>query len=209
MKFADGTPVIHEDCDVTESTMGRFVEIGKGSRIAFSEIDDYSYCDRYCDFANATIGKFANIASFVRVGATDHPLDRASLHHFMYRSAEYWPGLQNDANWFAKRRSRRTVIGHDTWIGHNAQIKPDVTIGHGAVVASGAVVTKTVAPYTIVAGVPAKPIRRRHPVGIADRLIALAWWDWSHDNLREALDDFRALAAEAFLEKYEGDGLRG
>jgi hypothetical protein len=56
-------------------------------------------------------------------------------------------------------------------------IKPQVTLGHGAVVASGAVVTKDVDPYTIVAGTPAKPLRSRQPREIADRLIALAWWD--------------------------------
>jgi hypothetical protein len=77
-----------------------------------------------------------------------------------------------------------------------------VTIGAGAVVASGAVVTKDVAPYMIVAGVPAQPLRARFAPGIADRLLALAWWDWSHDRLRAALTDFRSLKAEAFLEKY-------
>jgi hypothetical protein len=96
------------------------------------------------------------------------------------------------------------VIGPDTWIGHGAIIKPDVTIGAGAIVASGAVVTKDVAPYQIVAGVPATPLRARFTPAVADRMQALAWWDWSHDRLRQALPDFRAMPAEAFLEKYEG-----
>ena len=55
----------------------------------------------------------------------------------------------------------------------------------------------------IVAGTPAKRLRLRQPPQIADRLIALAWWDWSHDVLRDRLEDFRRLTAEAFLEKYE------
>jgi phosphonate metabolism protein (transferase hexapeptide repeat family) len=203
-KLSDATPVVHPDCDLVDVTMGRFVEIGKGSRVALSVIGDYSYCDRFCDIANSDIGKFANIASFVRVGATDHPLDRASLHHFMYRSASYWDDAEDDAAWFGKRRARRATIGHDTWIGHNAQVKPEVTIGHGAVVASGSIVTKDVAPYTIVAGAPARVLRLRQPRDIADRLIALGWWDWSHDRLRETLEDFRSLTAEAFLEKHAG-----
>ena len=66
-----------------------------------------------------------------------------------------------------------------------------------------AVVTRDVAPYMVVAGVPATPIRARFDTGIADRLLALAWWDWSHDRLRQALPDFRSMPAEAFLEKYE------
>jgi len=194
----------HPDCEITEATFGAYTEVGRGTRVAHSVFGDYSYCDRYCDIANAEVGRFANIASFVRIGATDHPLDRASLHHFMYRSASYWDDAEDDADWFAQRKARRARIGHDTWIGHAAQIKPEVTVGHGAVVASGAVVTKDVAPYTIVAGLPARPVRARQPAGIAERLIALAWWDWDHDRLRAALPDFRALGAEAFLEKYGG-----
>ena len=202
-KLSADAPLIHDGCGVTDSTFGRFVEIGAGTRVANSEIGDYTYCDRTCDIANATIGKFASIASFVRIGATDHPLDKAASHHFLYRSADYWEDTAHDTNWFAHRASRRVVIGHDAWIGHNAQIKPEVTIGHGAVVAAGAIVTKDVAPYTIVAGVTAQPLRRRLPEDLAERMIALAWWDWDHLRIRAALEDFRALKAEAFLEKYE------
>ncbi len=196
-------PRLHDLASITECDFGRYVEIGQGARVAYSTLGDYSYCDRYADIANATVGKFANIASFVRIGATDHPLDRASLHHFMYRSADLWEDAENDTAFFEHRRSRRATIGHDTWIGHNAQIKPEITIGHGAVVAAGAVVTHDVAPYMIVAGVPAKPLRARQPADIADRLMALAWWDWSHDAIRASLMDFRSLKAEEFLEKYE------
>ncbi len=196
-------PVIHDGCRIQNATFGRYVEIGEFTNLLNTEIGDYSYCTQRCDFANATIGKFANIASCVRIGATDHPLDRASLHHFMYRSARYWDDAQDDAAWFEKRALRRAVIGHDTWLGHNSQIKPEVTVGHGAVVASGAVVTKDVAPYMIVAGVPAVPLRRRLPETLSARLIELAWWDWDHDCLRTALEDFRSLPVEVFLEKYE------
>ncbi|WP_170385385.1 chloramphenicol acetyltransferase [Ruegeria atlantica] len=196
-------PFIHPDCQITGSSFGEYVEIGAGSRIANSVWGDYSYCDRTCDIANAEIGKFANIASFTRIGATDHPLEKASLHHFLYRSADYWDDAQDDPDWFAHRASRTAKIGHDTWIGHAAIIKPEVTIGHGAIVASGAVVTKDVAPYTIVGGVTAQPIRRRFSEVITARMLALEWWDWDNQRLRSALPDFRTLSVEAFLEKYE------
>lgn len=196
-------PVLHPEVEVSDTTFGSYVEIGKGSRVAHSVIGDYSYCDRYADIANADVGKFANIAAFTRIGATDHPLDTASCHHFLYRSDDYWDDADRDAAWFAKRRARRATIGHDTWIGAGAMVKPEVTLGHGAVVASGAVVTKDVAPYTIVAGTPAKLLRLRQPTEIAERLIALAWWDWPHERLRQTLQDFRALSAEAFLDRYE------
>lgn len=197
-------PVIHPDCQIADSALGAYVEIGKGSRVTHSVVGDYSYCDRFADIANAQIGKFANIAAFTRIGASDHPLHTASCHHFLYRSGDYWDDAVQDDAFFAHRRSRITHIGHDTWIGAGAMVKPDVTLGHGAVVAAGAVVTTDVDPYTIVAGIPAKPLRLRQPREIADRLIALAWWDWPHEALRLALADFRALEAEAFLERYGG-----
>ena len=198
-------PFIHLECEVTDDcTFGRYVEVGRGSRIAHTVMDDYSYCDRYADIANARVGKFSNIAAHARIGATDHPMEKASLHHFHYRSADYFEGAEHDEEWFAHRRSRVATLGHDTWIGAQAMVKPDVTVGNGAVVAAGAIVTKDVEPYAVVTGVPAAPLRMRLPREVADRLIALAWWDWDHDRLRHALPDFRMLSAEAFLDRYEG-----
>jgi hypothetical protein len=197
-------PFVHEGCTLTQSTFGAYTEVGAGTRIAHSTFEDYAYCDRYADIANATIGKFANIAAFTRIGASDHPLHTAACHHFLYRSADYWDDAENDPAFFAQRTARRTVIGNDAWIGNGAMVKPDITLGHGVVVAAGAVVTKDVEPYTIVAGTPARVIRLRQPPEIAERIIALAWWDWPHTRLRETLEDFRALPALTFLEKYGG-----
>lgn len=196
-------PFIHPDCEIKDATLGQYVEIGRGSRLAHCQMGDYSYCDRFADIANASVGKFSNIAAFVRIGATDHPLEKASLHHFHYRSADYFNDADHDDAWFKYRQSRRTVIGHDTWLGHGAQVRPEVTIGHGAVIAGGAVVTKDVPPFMIVAGIPAVPLRQRFTSSVADRLMALAWWDWPHPRLRSTLDDFRSLSAEEFLERYE------
>ena len=197
-------PFIHPDCQIVQSSFGHYVEIGQGTRIINATVGDYSYCDQRADIANAVIGKFSNIAAHVRIGATDHPLDTASLHHFLYRSSDYWDDAEHDSAFFIRRAARTACIGHDTWIGHGAMVKPEVTVGDGAVIAAGAVVTKDVAPYTIVAGTPAKLLRERQPRDIAERLIALAWWDWEHDRLRATLEDFRRLPAVAFLEKYGG-----
>lgn len=202
-KLSADAPFVHPDCAIVDSEFGAYCEIGHGSRVLHSTFQDYAYCDRYADIANSTVGKFANIAAFTRIGPTDHPMANASLHHFLYRSSYYWEDAADDPDFFRRRTARRTVLGPDCWIGHGAIIKPDVTVGAGAVVAAGAVVTKDVAPYMIVAGVPATPLRARVAPAVADRLLALAWWDWSHDRLRAALEDFRSLSAEAFLDRYE------
>lgn len=202
-RLSSGGPVIQPGCDITECTFGAYTEVGAGSRLSHSHLGDYSYCDRFADIANARIARFANIASFVRIGATDHPLDTAACHHFLYRSADYWDDAETDAAFFAHRRSRVAYIGNDTWLGHGAMIKPEVTVGDGAVVAAGAIVTRDVAPYTIVAGAPARLSRERQPREIAERLRRLAWWDWPHEELRAGLEDFRRLSAVEFLERYE------
>lgn len=196
------TPMIGPGVVLTGTTLGRFTEVGADTRLSEVELGDYSYCDRLCDIANTTVGRFANIASSVRIGATDHPMDRASLHHFLYRSARYWDDAADDDDWFDRRRARRSWIGHDTWIGHAAQVKPEVRVGNGAVVASAAVVTKHVPDYAIVAGVPARLVRFRHPPEVGTRLTALAWWDWDHATLRTRLQDFRSLNVEDFLQRY-------
>jgi len=204
MKLSADAPYVHPGCSITNSTFGAYCEVGEGSRVANSQFGDYAYCDRFADIANTTVGKFSNIAAMTRIGPSDHPLDSAALHHFTYRSSYYWDDADDNAAFFDHRASRRTTLGADCWIGHGAIIKPEVSIGIGAVVASGAVVTKDVSPFMIVAGVPAIPVRARFSDTVIDRLLALAWWDWPHDRLRAALDDFRALSAEAFLEKYHG-----
>jgi hypothetical protein len=197
-------PLFQPGAQVVNSTFGAFCEVGEMSRIQNSTFGDYAYCDRMADIANTTVGKFSNIAAMTRIGPTDHPFTHAAQHHFLYRSASYWDDIADDPEFFAARAARRTTLGPDCWIGHGAIIKPEVTVGTGAIVASGAVVTKDVAPFMIVAGCPATPIRARFAPDVIDRLLALAWWDWDHARLRAALMDFRALRAEAFLEKYGG-----
>ena len=203
-KLSATQPLFHAGATATNSTFGPWTEVGEGARIQNSEFLAYSYCDRFADVANTTVGKFANIAAFTRIGPTDHPMDHASLHHFLYRSSYYFEDVSDDAAFFARRAARRTVLGPDTWVGHGAIIRPDVTVGAGAVIAAGAVVTRDVAPYMIVAGVPATPLRRRFSESVAERMLALAWWDWPHEHLRDRLEDFRNLKAEDFLDSCGG-----
>ena len=196
-------PFLHPNAAVRQSTLGAYVEIGEGTHILETVMGDYSYTARYADIAYSFLGKFVNVAAFSRINPGEHPYHRASLHHFMYRSSYFWPDEQDEAAIFDWRRSRPVRIGHDTWIGHAAVIMKGVTIGNGAIIAANSVVTKDVPPYAVVGGTPAQLIKWRHPEDVAQRLQAMAWWDWDHLTLKLALPDFRALSAEAFVEKYE------
>jgi phosphonate metabolism protein (transferase hexapeptide repeat family) len=193
---------VHPSAVIKASSLGRYVEIGENVRLTEVDVGDYSYIARDADAIYADIGKFCSIAAATRINPGNHPMWRATQHHFTYRSAQYGLATEDDAHFFQWRRDHHVSIGHDVWLGHGAVILAGVKISTGAVVAAGAVVSKSVPPYTIVGGVPAKPIKRRFPADVAERLIQLAWWDWSHEQIGEALADFRALSVEAFLEKY-------
>ena len=204
MKRLGPEPLIDPTARVVASTFGRYCEVMEGSRLLEVDMGDYSYCAAGADIYCTRIGKFSNIAAATRINPGNHPMDRASLHHFMYRSAQYWPEQTDDETFFDWRRSTPVEIGHDTWLGHGAIVLPGRRIGNGAVVGAGSVVTRDVPAYEIWAGNPAKPLRQRFEAAIADRLQALAWWDWEHAQIGTALEDFRSLGAEEFLEKHGG-----
>src|SRR4026207_461665 len=120
--------------------------------------------------APAEPSHFAGLIAATRHHPGTHPMHRASQAHLPYRASSYFPGESDDAEFFAWRRGHHVDIGHDVWIGHGAGILPGRNGGTGAAVAAGAIVTRDVPAYTIVAGNPARPVRRRFPEDIADRL---------------------------------------
>lgn len=191
------------DVALREAVIGTHVELGDRVYVEYSTIGDYSYVMHDSSVADTTIGRFTAIAACARIGPPNHPLDRATIHRLSYTPEYYWPAQERDHAFFATRRAARVTIGNDVWIGHGVTVLAGVTIGDGAVIAAGAVVAKDVAPYEIVGGVPARFIKRRMSEDAAARMIRLAWWDWSHDRLEAAVNDFRDLSIDAFLERYE------
>src|SRR5260370_13192825 len=187
---ADG-PLIPPEAEVVPSRLGRYTEVGARTSVVESSLDDYSYVVNDSDIIYCRVGKFCSIAAHTRINPGNHPMQRASQAHFTYRASTYFAGEADEAAVFDTRRAAGVVIGHDVWIGHAAIVLPGRGIGHGAVVAAGAVVTSDVAPYEIVAGVPARSVKRRFPREIGERLVALAWGDWDPQSLRVALPAFR------------------
>jgi len=195
--------VIDPTVRLREAEIGRRCEILANTRVEYASLGDYSYLGETCEVADAVVGKFTAIANAVRIGAPNHPMDRPSQHRFTYCSEYYEASATRDRDFFAERRAAKVVIGNDCWIGHGAIILPSVTVGDGAVIAAGAVVSRNVAPYSIVGGVPARPIRKRFSDAVAERLRRIAWWDWPDEVIFARLADFQSESIEQFCERYD------
>lgn len=196
-------PALDPLAKVERSQFGRYTEIGARTKFIESTLGDYSYIASDSDVIYTKIEKFCSIAAMVRINPGNHPMHRATQSHFTYRASAYFDGEADEDEFFEWRRSHPVNIGHDVWIGHGAVVLAGRKIGNGAIIAAGAVVTKDVAPYMIVGGTPAKPIRQRFPDTVIADLEALAWWDWEHSKLHSCLSDFRALDAAEFVAKYK------
>lgn len=133
------------------------------------------------------IGKFCSIACGAKFlfNSSNHALGSLSTYPFPIFFEEW--GLPVEDIPQAWDNHGDIVVGNDVWIGYEAVIMAGVTIGDGAVVGTRAVVTKDVPPYTIVGGVPAKPIRKRFSDGVIERLLALKWWDWPPQRIAASL----------------------
>jgi phosphonate metabolism protein (transferase hexapeptide repeat family) len=186
---------------VKDSRIGEYADIGPGWTVLETELGDYSYLAGSDGVVNyAAIGRFCSIASHVAINPGDHPMHRVTQHHCTYRRRRYGFAATDDAAFFDWRRRRACRIGHDVWVGTGAKIMAGVSVGTGAVIGAGAVVTRDVAPYQVVAGVPSRPMRMRFTADIIAKLMRTGWWDWERTTLEKRFEDFSNL--ELFLEKY-------
>ena len=130
------------------------------------------------------IGKFCSIAAGVRfvLSGTAHRADWISAYPFRLFGGE-WAGQPADYPLL----TQHIEVGNDVSIGYEAVIMPGVKIGDGAIINTRAVVTKDIAPYSVVGGNPAHVLRMRFPEYIVERLLEIKWWNWSAEKITRSL----------------------
>jgi acetyltransferase-like isoleucine patch superfamily enzyme len=167
---------------VIKSDIHSTSKIEAGSEIIDSKMGRHSFCGYFCEIVNTDIGSFCSIANHVIIGGGMHPINWVST------SPVFYEGRDSVKAKFSNHRRephKKTIIGHDVWIGERSIIKQGITIGTGAVVGMGSVVTKDVPPYSIVAGCPAKQIRKRFDEVTIGKLLKTEWWLLHEDELKK------------------------
>lgn len=174
------------------ASFGGFNRIGAGS-VFSGQLGTYSYIGEECRI-NAKIGKFCSVANRVVTVSGTHPTRTWASSHPAFYSAAKQCGTSFVSQELFEEATPPAAIGNDVWIGTGALLIGGITVGDGAVIAAGAVVTKDVAPYTIVAGNPAREIRKRFSDEEIAFLLETRWWDRPEDWLKAHAGCFKDVA---------------
>ena len=179
-------------------------KVESGSQFVNSRMDKYSFCGYDCEINNCEIGKFCSIANNVKIGGARHPIEWVSTSPVFYSGRD---SVNKKFSTFDRAEDKKTLIGNDVWIGANAIIIQGIRIGNGSVIGAGSIVTKNVGDYEIVAGNPARFIRKRFSEEVVEELINLEWWDWPEEILLDMAQYIKEPIdfIESYKSKYGND----
>jgi len=188
---------------------------GRRARLAREATERQLYSDERltlgrCSYGEPRVATFPGDTTHVRIGAFcsigpdvilmdggDHRVDWVST--FPFRAALGLPGAYEDGH----PRSRGDIeIGNDVWIGRGARVRPGVRVGDGAVIGAYSVVTRDVRPYAIVAGVPAREVRRRFGDAQVAALARIAWWDWPMEEVLRCVPQLCSANVDEFIREH-------
>ena len=182
--------------------------VGDNTYLSGTSLGYGSFVGFGCEFSNCKIGKYCSIGSNIRVVSATHPVKGfisthpaffSDTYRFHYVKASKFKEHLTNSDGF------ECSIGNDVWIGDNVLILGGCRIGDGAIIGMGSVVLHDVPPYTIVAGVPAKEIRKRFPEETIASLLRFNWWNKPVDWIKENAEEFSDV--EFFINKYATDNI--
>lgn len=182
---------------IINSRIDKASKIEAGSTIVNTTFDRHSFCGYDCMILNCDVGGFCSIANNVMIGGARHPMEWVSMSPVFSSRKD---SVKKKFSMHEKSSDLRTIIGNDVWIGEKSLIKAGVRIGDGAVIGMGSVVTRDVQPYAIVAGSPAKEIRKRFDTATIAALLEIQWWTLPDNMLEKYAPYF--TNPEEFIRKY-------
>ena len=192
-------PGYEKEIYVRPSVSNPHIIVGDFTYIADSEFESHVTNFYPWSIDKLIIGKFCQIASGVEFMMNDANHQMSAVTTFPFYTLEGWNMEAPDSSDMPYKGN--TVVGNDVWIGQNALILPGVNIGDGAIIGAESVVGRDVPPYTIAAGNPAKPIRKRFDDELVDLMLAFKWWDRTIDEI----NDLIPLLTNSDLEKVKAE----
>lgn len=191
---------VAKNCNLFRSTLASHVRLANDSLLHDSALGNCTYLSENCRISSTEMGAYCSIGPEVIIGPGDHPTNLVSTSPICYHSRDTLPGLPRANHPFSEQK--RTIIGNDVWLGARVIVRNGVTIADGAIVGAGSIVTRDIEPFTIVAGTPAKLIRKRTSDENRDRAMESYWWkinptlvaDYFNQNSPEDWDKFLTWA---------------
>jgi len=172
---------------IRDSEIDPTAKVYERSSLSKVKIDRFSYVGKNTNITDAKIGSFCSIGGNCQIGGGIHPISTVSTSPvflkgksaagYNFGSIEYKP-------------SETVLIENDVWIGVGVYIKAGIKIGSGSVIGAHSVVTHDVEPYSVVAGVPAKEIKKRFDDDTIIKLLEINWWDWPEDKIHRYSEHF-------------------
>lgn len=159
--------------------------INRRNYILRSKIGRYSYTGIGTMILSAELGNFCSISWNVSIGGANHDYNNVTTSPLWRFHTMDTGSANHNINY---ENQEPCVIGNDVWIASNVVVLRGVKIGNGAVIGAGSVVTKDVEPYSIVAGAPARIIKKRFDDKTISALEKIQWWNWPKDIIRNNLD---------------------
>lgn len=171
---------------IDNSTLENYSRVGKLNHLYFVSLGKHTYTGQDTVIMHSEIGAFTSISWGVTIGAGEHDYKRITSHCFLYNSYDQ---LNKGASYY-NRFEKQCKIGNDVWIGANSTILRGIEVSDGAIIGANSVVTKSVPPYAIVAGNPAKIIKYRFDDEIIKILCEIKWWNLDDKIIRDNCELF-------------------
>lgn len=173
------------DCEIDKTA-----RVGTACNCIRVKMGRYSYMGCYNSVCDTAVGSFCSIASHCSIGGGKHPMNAVSTSPVFYAGRNC---LGQNFSDIPEEKNAGVEIGNDVWIGEGVLISDGVKIGTGAVIGAHSVVTGDVEPYAVVAGAPARVLRKRFDEETIARLLASRWWEWPEKKIEANADKFASV----------------